>query len=334
MFLKNAWYQAGWSHELLEETLLSRRLLNEPLVLFRDSAGAAHAVEDMCPHRFAPLSKGRVTNGSLVCGYHGLAFGGDGRCVHNPHGAVPGRTRVKSYPVLERHFGLWVWMGDAEKADPALLPDLSFIDDAPPEGRIFGHLPTQANYLLLSDNILDLSHADYLHPTTLGGMMTGSKVVVEERNDTVSAKWWAADVVPPPVFARMVPPGSRADIWTEVLWSAPAVMVLRTGAVATGTPRPEDLDIALHNMSPETATTSHYFYCLARKFNLEPEFTAFLKAAVHQAFVHEDKPMLEAQQARMDQREFWSMGPMLMSIDSPAVQARRCLERLIAADES
>lgn len=333
MFLKNAWYQAGWSHDLPEGTLLSRRLLDEPLVLFRDSAGAAHAVEDMCPHRFAPLSKGRATRDGLVCGYHGLTFGGDGRCVHNPHGPVPGKMRVRSYPVLERHLGLWVWMGDADRADPALLPNLSFIDDAPPEGRIFGYLPTRANYLLLSDNILDLSHADYLHPTTLGGIITGSKMTIEERDDTVFVNWWAADVDPPPVFARMVPPGARADIWTEVLWSAPAIMVLRTGAVPAGTPRPsDDLDATLHNMSPETAATSHYFYCMARKINLEPEFTAFLRSAIDQAFEQEDKPMLEAQQARIGDREFWSMGPMLISVDNPAVRARRRLERLIAAE--
>lgn len=334
MFLRNAWYQAGWSHDLSGQGLLARRLLDEPLVLFRDTAGVAHVVEDMCPHRFAPLSKGRVTKDGLACGYHGLTFGGDGRCVHNPHGPAPGSMKVRSYPVLERHLALWVWMGDTELADASLLPDLSFIDNAPPEGRIFGYLPTRANYQLLSDNILDLSHADYLHPTTLGGVITGAKATIEERDGTVFVNWWAADVDPPPVYARMVPPGSRADIWTEVHWSAPASMVLRTGAVPTGLSRPsEDLDATLHNISPETPTTSHYFYCMARTINLEPEFTAFLKTAINQAFQQEDKPMLEAQQARMGDREFWSIGPTLMSVDNPAVRARRCLERLIAAEE-
>lgn len=138
--------------------------------------------------------------------------------------------------MVERHFGLWVWIGEAGRADPALLPDLSFIDDAPSVSRIFGYLPTRANYLLLSDNILDLSHADYLHPTTLGGIITGSKMTVEEKNGSVLVNWWSANVDPPPAYFGRVPPGARADICTEVLWSAPAVMVLRTGAVPTSAP--------------------------------------------------------------------------------------------------
>lgn len=333
MFLKNAWYQAAWAHELQQETLLSRRLLDEPLVLFRDSAGVSHALEDMCPHRFAPLSRGQASNDGVVCGYHGLAFDGAGRCVHNPHGPVPGKARIRSYPVLERHQGVWIWMGEAEKADPALLPDLSFIDDAPAEGRIFGHMPMRANYLLLSDNILDLSHADYLHPTTLGGAITGSKMTIEEKNDTIFVNWWSADVNPPPFLSAAVPPGARADVWTEVLWSAPAVMVLRTNAVPTGVPRPpEDTDGALHSMTPETATTTHYFWNLSRKINLKPEFSAAFKDSVEHIFETEDKPMLEAQQERMGDRDFWSMHPALLSIDGPAVRARRRIQQLIAGE--
>ena len=335
MFLKNAWYQAAWAHELQEGTLLGRRLLDEPLVLFRDPAGVPQALMDMCPHRFAPLSKGQVTNGRVVCGYHGLAFNGEGRCVHNPHGPLPGKARIRSYPVLERHQGLWVWMGEADKADPALLPDLSFIDDAPAEGRIFGHLPMRANYLLLSDNILDLSHADYLHPMTLGGAITGAKMTVEEKNDTVFVNWWSADVNPPAFLSDAVPPGARVDVWTEVLWSAPAVMLLRTGAVPTGVPRPrEDTQTALHNMTPETATTSHYFWNMSRTVNLEPEFSAALKSSAEHVFETEDKPMLEAQQERIGDRDFWSMQPMLLTVDGPAVRARRRLEHLIAARDA
>lgn len=333
MFLKNAWYQAAWADDLQQGALLSRRLLDEPLVLFRDSAGVPHALEDMCPHRFAPLSKGQVANDGIVCGYHGLAFNGEGRCTHNPHGPLPGQARVRSYPVIERHQGLWVWMGEADKADPALLPDLSFIDDAPAAGRVFGYMPTRANYLLLSDNILDLSHADYLHPTTLGGAITGSKMTVEEKNGTVFVNWWSVDVNPPPFLSGAAPPGARVDVWTEVLWSAPAVMLLWTGAVPTGVPRPsEDAVTALHNMTPETATTSHYFWNVSHQAKLEPEFAAAFKNTVQRIFETEDKPMLEAQQENMGDREFWSLQPMLLAVDGPAVRARRRLEHLIAEE--
>lgn len=334
MFLRNAWYQAAWADELQTGALLGRRLLDQPVVLFRDSTGAPRALEDMCSHRFAPLSKGQLREDRVVCGYHGLAFDGEGHCVHNPHGSPPGKGKVCSYPVLERHCALWIWMGDEDKADPALLPDLSFIDEAPAEGRVFGHMQMRANYLLLSDNILDLSHADYLHPTTLGGVITGSKMTVEEKDGTVFVNWWSADVEPPPFLSRAVPPGARADVWTEVLWAAPAIMLLRTDAVPTGAPRPpEDNTCALHSMTPETATTTHYFWNNSRKIDLEPGVSAALKENIDHIFRTEDKPMLEAQQERMGDRDFWSMHPTLLSVDNPAVRARRRLEKLIAEEK-
>ncbi|MFX5351247.1 hypothetical protein ABTD19_17620, partial [Acinetobacter baumannii] len=87
-------------------------------------------------------------------------------------GPVVAALSVRAFPVVERHGAIWVWTGDAAKADPAVLPNLSSIDETPPLARITGYMPTAANYQLLSDNILDLSHADYLHPDTLGGINT------------------------------------------------------------------------------------------------------------------------------------------------------------------
>lgn len=172
-WLRNCWYQAGWNEELDASPSLARTILGVPLVFFRREDGAVLALHDRCPHRFAPLSAGRVEPGRIICGYHGLAFGEDGACVHNPHGPITSRISVRAYPAVERHLALWVWMGEPALADPALIPDLSFIDRTPVTARITGHMPTAADYRLLTDNIMDLSHADYLHPTTLGGIMTG-----------------------------------------------------------------------------------------------------------------------------------------------------------------
>ena len=111
-FLKNAWYVAAWSAELEAGRLLARRLLDEPVVLYRDSEGHAWALADRCPHRFAPLSMGQLVNGHVQCRYHGLRFEGGGACVHNPHGPVPRAAHVRSYPLLERYSAVWIWMGD------------------------------------------------------------------------------------------------------------------------------------------------------------------------------------------------------------------------------
>ncbi len=333
-YLKNTWYQAGWVEELAPEGVLARTICEIPLVFFRCADGTATALIDRCPHRFAPLSAGKVAHDRITCGYHGLAFGADGRCVHNPHGPIVSALAVRAFPVVERHSAIWVWTGAAEQADPALIPDLSYIDETPPLARIAGYMPTAANYQLLSDNILDLSHADFLHPDTLGGINTSAKSTNRQDGERVVVDWLAENCVPPPAFRATLHGAERADIWTEVVWQAPAVMTLGVAAMEAGVARrPQDEGYTLHNMVPETATTTHYFYCATRRFRIDDQpFTDFLKVALAQAFVEEDKPMLERQQARIGQADFWDLQPVLLKIDGASTRARRVLQEKIAAE--
>ncbi len=132
-YVRNAWYAAAWSDSLAESQVAARTIMAEPVVLYRKADGGVAAIEDRCAHRFAPLSMGKVVRGDrLQCPYHGLEFDGTGACVYNPHGSknIPPRARVKSYPVLEKHKTIWIWMGDAP-ADPGKVPDLGVLDNVP-----------------------------------------------------------------------------------------------------------------------------------------------------------------------------------------------------------
>ncbi len=300
-------------------------------MFLRDADGRVSALLDRCPHRFAPLSAGNVTDGRVTCGYHGLVFDGSGACVHNPHGAITSALSVPRFPAVERHTAIWVWLGDAEKADPGHIPDLSYIDRTPETARIAGYLPTSANYELLSDNILDLSHADFLHPASLGGMMVSAKSSSRVEGDSVVVEWDARDCDPPGAFRGHIPPPQKADVWIEVRWSAPAVMTLATFAEPAGAPRlPENTALTLHNMVPETPASTHYFYCNTRPYLTEDEgFTAFLRKTLAAAFANEDKPMIELQQQRIGDADFMALGPALLSVDAPAVRVRRKLGELI-----
>jgi phenylpropionate dioxygenase-like ring-hydroxylating dioxygenase large terminal subunit len=333
-WLRNRWYQAGWADEVTAETPLVRTLLNEPILFYRKADGNIAALFDRCPHRFAPLSAGTIDGDTVTCGYHGLGFASSGACVTNPHGPITSNMRVTAYPVAERHTALWIWMGDPALADAAHIPDLSFIDETPEAARIQMYMPTQANYQLITDNILDLSHADYLHPTSLGGIIVGARATTREEGDTVVAEWNSQDCVPPPAFVAMVAPAERADIWTEVVWQAPALMILGTAAKPTGVPRTAtDESYTLHNMVPETETSTHYFACSTRRFLIDDaDFSTFLKSTLEHAFVHEDKPMLEKQQARMGTPDLWALDPILLKVDAAAVRARRKLDALIVAE--
>lgn len=328
-YLRNCWYQAGFADEIAE-TPVARMILDEPVVLCRLD-GRAVALEDQCPHRFAPLSMGRVLDGALVCGYHGLAFGASGACVRSPHGPVVSELTVRTYPLVERNTVLWIWMGDEQFADTAQIPDLSFIDATPESARIRLTMEVAASYRLVTDNLMDLSHADFLHPDSLGGVMTGASTRTWVEDGAVIVEWTNKDRPAPARFHAKVPPPQRADSWTLARWQAPAVMVIAVALVPSSrVRRPEDEVRALHSMTPATMNSTHYFVRSTRWDRVgDLEYSQQLRAMLWQAFVEEDKPITEAQQRVIADHALADMHPRLMRTDAGAVLVRRQLDKRI-----
>ena len=155
MFIGNAWYMAAWTDELSDKPM-SRRICDQPIVLFRSVEGRAAALYDSCCHRGVPLSVGTVVDAGIQCGYHGLVFGCDGICVHIPgQDRIPARARVRSYPVRERDQMIWIWMGDPEQADTGLVIDYPFHNDRTRWPHRHGVYEVAASYLMLLDNLMD-----------------------------------------------------------------------------------------------------------------------------------------------------------------------------------
>src|SRR5215472_7160636 len=124
MFLHNCWYVAGWSHDIATGSLVSRTILDEPIVLYRTADGSVVALEGRCCHRLAPLSGGRIEGDDLRCMYHGLKFAPSGKCIEVPgQDLIPSTAVVRSYPVAEQDCWVWVWMDDPGLADPAPILD-------------------------------------------------------------------------------------------------------------------------------------------------------------------------------------------------------------------
>ena len=335
-FLRQSWYLAAWADEAEERVLLARTLCDVPLVIYRSADGIATALLDRCPHRFAPLSRGRLDADGLHCGYHGLGFGPDGICLANPHGPVSRAIRTRAFPTVERHGAIWVWMGEPERADSALIPDYGFIDRTAANARVTGYLRTAANYTLMVDNILDLTHADYLHPHTLGGgINTRARGSVESTSDGITIIWRAENERLPPVMDALMPePGARGDFHNEVRWSPPGHMRQRLLFGPTGRLADQGTDSwTAHVMTPETASSTHYFFChTSDSLSANPALAPRIKEVLLSAFRDEDAPMLEAQQSRLRDAEFASLSPALLSIDKGATAARRLLEQRLAAE--
>lgn len=341
-YFRNAWYVAGFAAEFVPGTIVARTLLGQALALFRTADGSIAALADSCPHRFAPLSAGKVCDGglSIECPYHGLRFAADGRCVHNPHGTghIPKASEVPSRVVREKHRLVWLWAGDAASADESLIPDYSAVTSAPEDATIRGYLPTACDYQLLVDNILDLTHADYLHAGMLGsGAITRCTPKVSEPGArSVRIAWLSSGDLAPGAFdMNLREQGKPTDQWTEVTWTAPGCMELHVGATLLDEPRERGVDtLNLHLATPETATTCHYWYWSTRNFGIDPQINAQTRPIVEYAFRQQDKPMLEAQQKNIGTAEFWSLQPVLLPADAGAVRVRRKLQQLIAQEQS
>ncbi len=341
MLVRNAWYIAAWADEIGAEPL-ARRICGDPLVLFRDRDNRAAALADRCCHRAAPLHMGSVVEAGLQCGYHGLVFDGSGRCV-----AIPGQSRipedacVRSYPLVEKDQLVWVWMGEAAKADPASIVDFPYHNDKAKWPNKHDVYPIKGNYMLMVDNLMDLTHLGYLHAKTVGGNPAAHvEAEMKTTRTTRGLKFtrWMKNSVPPPSYVRAAGFTGRVDRCQEFEFVAPSSILQWTGAADAGSPfvdpqRDFRFQFRLfHGLTPETETSCFYFWSAANGYRQnEPEATEQLYREIAPTFL-EDKTMVEAQQARLD--EFGERGLVDIASDANRMYMRRTVERLLAEEQS
>jgi phenylpropionate dioxygenase-like ring-hydroxylating dioxygenase large terminal subunit len=337
MWVRNAWYVAGWRHELGAEGLLARTVIEEPLVLYRRSDGSVVALEDRCCHRLAPLSMGRREADDLRCMYHGLKFASDGRCIEIPgQPVIPPGARVRCYPAVERDSWIWVWMGDAAAADPALIPNSVALDD--PAWRLrSGQLDYAADYLLIDDNLLDFSHLAFVHSATLG-RNTPQWAELRPRLTRLPrglhVERWIENQ---PAQSHLRRHGDAFDLWSSYDFLVPGIFLLRSAWYPAGTARrcdllaPKEPPLFLRcddqAVTPVTARRSRYYYLAGgRREQLDDALLDKLFAVAEAAFV-EDLAIIEAQQRVLDLDPGRHM--LNTSLDVGLSQFRRILRELV-----
>lgn len=334
-FLMNTWYLAAWSEEVTRD-LLARTLLDIPMVFFRTENGEPVALVDMCPHRFAPLSMGRLRGDVVACGYHGLEFNTHGECIRNPLGALPKAAKVKSFLLAETEGQIWIWPGDPERADRNAIPTIPYLhDEVNFKTQVHGLMPTAANYGLVMDNLMDLGHVEFLHPQFSGVLATG-KHTVRQDGTVIHSDWLTHNAVNNPLFFELLFPmhGKPFDHWLEMSWQAPSFMYLSAGITPAGRSRDEGYDnVSVHILTPETEFTTHYFWHTAQSVKSHLAAKDF-KARIEHVFNTEDKPMVQAIQKRMGARDFWSLEPVLLQADAGAVRVRRVLQQMISEENA
>lgn len=339
-YLRNVWYVAARSEELTDN-LMRRTILDDPLLLYRDhETGFLAALLDRCPHRFAPLSLGKRVSGGIQCGYHGLVFAASGKCVLNPHGngKILPSAKVPAFPLVERYGMIWIWPGDPALADPMRIPDLGYLETNR-RTRGGGYLPTAANYQVITDNILDLSHADFLHPLldSEGGVRAEAPKVEEQDDGSILVSWTWGPANPMPFLAHMFEAGAQPFTRLSVRWYAPGTMQLTVQSALDENKLDQGIRAcAAHIMTPETTTQTHYFFDGVRDFDIDnDDYTAGFFAGARRAFAEEDKPMIEAIQDNMrGETDIFALQPLGLIGDAGGVRVREKLRRLIAAENA
>ena len=335
-FVKETWYVAGWSEEISRE-MLSRKLCNEQILFYRKRDGSPVAIADLCPHRFIPLSRGKLLGDNVECAYHGLAFDCSGKCIDNPHGAgvIPQAAQVRSYPLTEQYGLVWIWMGDPANADPARVPELPWLTDTKRYSQSHGTILLNANHLLVLDNLTDLSHAGFIHENTLESReIAKASLEVSEANGRIWVKQFVPSMSIPPIFANTQGLTGQMDHWLEMRCDPPGVMVTFFGVTQPGRPREEGLGTYNPNLiTPETETTTHYFWATARDFAIhDKDLTAKINAGARYAFEEEDRPVIEEQQRILGTRDLMDLKPVLLPNDRGSGQARRIIKRMLDAE--
>ncbi len=338
----NAWY-VGCTPDEIDERPLGRRVCNESIVFYRAGDGRVAALEDYCPHRGAPLSLGRVVEGRLVCGYHGLEMGCDGRTIAMPKQRVRGFPPIRRFPVEERHGFVWVWPGDPAAADPALLPALPWASD--PHWAYGGGLYHIAcDYRLMIDNLMDLTHETYVHAGSIGQReIDETPCSTRTEGDEVITSRFMQGIEAPPFWkmalrGNHLPDDQAVDRWQVCRFTPPSHVMIEVGVALAGhggheaPPDKKASSIVVDFITPETDTSIWYFWGMARNFNPKDKaLTASIREGQGRIF-SEDLEMLERQQRNLLQ---WPQRKVLnLDIDAGGVQSRRVIERLVAAERA
>jgi phenylpropionate dioxygenase-like ring-hydroxylating dioxygenase large terminal subunit len=347
VFLRDYWYVAAWDHEVGRKPL-ARRILGEDLVLWRREDGRVAVLEDRCAHRRLPLSAGEVTGDAIRCGYHGLVYDARGACVHVP--GQPGQTAIaiRSYPVVERDRFVLVWMGDPARADEKKIVSFPRLAD-PQWGGTKAWLRIQCSYLLVLDNLLDLSHVAYVHNSTIGNAAVAedAAVVFTRSGERVRVTRDMHGVPAARTYAEFGPHAGIFDRWQVSEYIPPGYFLINNGSGRCGWQAPAGSRVdtmgewgfqVYHCITPETATSAHQFAAMAHPLAAVPPAGREEFYRQTQQVWQEDFVVYEGQQRALDTdprgaSAYDVHSKVRIDADSGLVHARQILRELVRSTQ-
>ena len=340
MFLKNAWYVAGWSKEYGQK-LVAQRFLNECVVLYRKQDGTPVALEDACPHRKLPLSKGSLKNDAIECGYHGLTFDGSGKCIAAPTQPeqIPEKARVRSYPVVDRYRLLWIWMGEPELADSNDILNIENFDNPDWGCTEGGTMEMECNYLWICDNLLDPSHVAWVHVSSFAGAGTDDGQLDLHRTESgVTVSRWIYGQMPSPYYSGLVKFEGQCDRLQHYELRIPSIAINKSVYTPVGTGGPDKpavdktyINVSYNFMTPVDDGLTRYFWFQHRNTDPNDESVSkFMNDGARMAF-EEDRAVLTGVHKGMRDRQTPNID---LRLDAGAKLFRKQLQQRIDSEKS
>jgi vanillate O-demethylase monooxygenase subunit len=345
--VQDQWYVAAYGREIGRRDddggeLFSRTICGESILFWRTVAGTVTAMSDRCVHRRFPLSQppSHLVGDTVVCGYHGFTYGADGRCV-----AVPGQTRVprtarlRSYPVVEQDGFVWVFIGDPDKAESTRIPRAPWLDS---DGWtvVSGMEPLAARASLLIDNLMDLSHETYLHGGYIGTPEVAETPITTEVDDEAGIVYVSRhmdDAECPPFYARSTGLTGRIARWQDIEFTPPCLYKLHSRIAPVGSvPNPDGTDPdafhveVVYAITPETESSTHDFWMVARDFALDDQEVSDFLGENNRTVVLQDVVALDVLEKVLT-GEPDGYQELSINIDTGGLAARRLIDRLAAA---
>jgi phenylpropionate dioxygenase-like ring-hydroxylating dioxygenase large terminal subunit len=333
---RNQWWVAAYSCEVSRD-LAARDILGERILLYRREDGAAVALSGICPHRSFPLEKGRLVGDNVQCGYHGFTFAPDGGCVLVPsQDGVPQKSTLRRYPVVELGDLVWVWTGQADLADPALIPDVAAVGLGHPDWAAEQHpvVAVAARYTLLIENLLDLSHVTFIHSTTIPGgekvAQIPASVVETQASLTVQRK---GENLPLNPLLKMQFPEQQGPVHQHFDAEYIGPCMIRTGGAVydAASGRLLGINNFLHMITPASPTTLRYFVITSRNFGLDNPALAQINLGMGTRIQPEDSEAITAIEQVL-QSGVTLPEEISARADNGALKVRRRLEAQIRAE--
>ncbi len=327
------WYVAALGGEITHD-LKERTILNRSLVMYRDENGNAVILQNRCAHRSFPLDQSNLEEGGIRCRYHGIKYNHDGEIIDVPCQDKCPRSGIKKYITREIGPLVWVWMGENADADEADIPELPVhnMDKWTHVVGKYNHM--EGSYILMHENLCDLSHLPFLHADTFKfpPEYTAAPIKVEQDGNKVTFYRQMEDWnLLRPFFHPGLDFGNQKVIYKS---GGEYLTPATNKGYGLLIPLDENGDECApvghyvnHYLTPETEESCHYFWFIARNYELDDEDYSKKQGEMVQNGFEEDLVAVKLLQEMFDrdQHDYREIG---IKADKPGVVMRKIIKEL------